>query len=114
LQLTPEFGFRAARAVVPYLRELGVSHLYLSPSLQARRGSTHGYDLVDPTRISDELGGEAEFRALAGAGLGIVLDVVPNHMAASGCATGRSRARRATSSRTTSRRSSSTPPARRR
>ena len=72
---------------MPYLRELGVSHLYLSPSLQARRGSTHGYDVVDPTRISEDLGGEGEFRGLCGAaraaGLGVVLDVVPNHMAVS-------------------------------
>jgi (1->4)-alpha-D-glucan 1-alpha-D-glucosylmutase len=82
LQLTPDFGFRAARELVPYLRDLGVSHLYLSPSLQARKGSTHGYDVVDPTRISDELGGEEEFRALASAGLGVLLDIVPNHMAA--------------------------------
>jgi (1->4)-alpha-D-glucan 1-alpha-D-glucosylmutase len=85
LQLTPGFGFTAARAQIPYLRDLGVSHLYLSPSLQARPGSTHGYDVVDPTRISEDLGGEAEFRALAdeahGAGMGIVLDLVPNHMA---------------------------------
>ena len=50
LQLTPELDFRAAAALVPYLRELGVSHVYLSPSLQARTGSTHGYDVVDPTR----------------------------------------------------------------
>src|SRR5205085_11465154 len=82
----PGFGFREARELVPYLRDLGVSHLYLPPSFQARAGSTHGYDVVDPTRLSEELGGEAEFRALAGAahaaGLGIVLDVVPNHMAA--------------------------------
>ena len=83
LQLTPEFGFDAARELVPYLQELGVSHLYLSPSLQARRGSQHGYDVVDPTRISDELGGEAAFRALALAGLPVVLDIVPNHMAVS-------------------------------
>src|SRR6476646_9693518 len=81
-------GFRRAReVVVPYVRELGASHLYLSPSLQARSGSTHGYDVVDPTRISDELGGEEAFRSLARAaaeaGLGIVLDIVPNHMAAS-------------------------------
>jgi (1->4)-alpha-D-glucan 1-alpha-D-glucosylmutase len=81
LQLTPRFGFREARAVVPYLRDLGVSHLYLSPSLEARRGSSHGYDVVDPTRIRDELGGEAEFRRLCQAGLGVLLDVVPNHMA---------------------------------
>jgi (1->4)-alpha-D-glucan 1-alpha-D-glucosylmutase len=86
LQLTREFGFASARALIPYLRDLGISHLYLSPSLQAREGSTHGYDVVDPTRISDELGGEQAFRELAaeahGTGLGILLDVVPNHMAA--------------------------------
>jgi (1->4)-alpha-D-glucan 1-alpha-D-glucosylmutase len=88
VQLSDRFGFRDARElVVPYARELGVSHLYLSPSLQARRGSAHGYDVVDPTRISEDLGGERELRALCeharDAGLGIVLDVVPNHMAAS-------------------------------
>ena len=83
LQLTPEFGFAAARGVVPYLRELGISHLYLSPVLQARSGSTHGYDVVDPTRVSAELGGEDALRALCSAGLGVILDVVPNHMAAS-------------------------------
>jgi (1->4)-alpha-D-glucan 1-alpha-D-glucosylmutase len=88
LQLTPELGFRRVREVVlPYVSELGVSHLYLSPVLQARRGSTHGYDVVDPTRISRELGGEEELRALCeatrAAGLGTILDVVPNHMAAS-------------------------------
>ena len=85
LQLGGEFGFAQARALVPYLAELGVSHLYLPPSFQARPGSTHGYDVVDPTRISEELGGEAEFRALVeaaqGAGLGVILDIVPNHMA---------------------------------
>jgi (1->4)-alpha-D-glucan 1-alpha-D-glucosylmutase len=83
LQLGPGLGFAEVRALVPYLRELGVSHLYLSPCLQARAGSTHGYDVVDPTRVSEELGGEPELRALAGAGLGVVLDIVPNHMAAS-------------------------------
>jgi (1->4)-alpha-D-glucan 1-alpha-D-glucosylmutase len=82
LQLGPGLGFREARELVPYLRDLGVSHLYLSPVLQARTGSTHGYDVVDPTRISEELGGEEAFRELAASGLGIVLDVVPNHMAA--------------------------------
>jgi (1->4)-alpha-D-glucan 1-alpha-D-glucosylmutase len=82
LQLHGEFGFDAARGVVDYLRDLGLSHLYLSPIWQARRGSMHGYDVVDPTCISTELGGEAAFVELAGAGLGIVLDVVPNHMAA--------------------------------
>jgi (1->4)-alpha-D-glucan 1-alpha-D-glucosylmutase len=85
LQLAGEFGFAAARSLVPYLADLGVSHLYLAPSFEARPGSTHGYDVVDPGRISTVLGGEDEFRALAAAardaGLGIVLDVVPNHMA---------------------------------
>ena len=60
-----------------------MSHLYLSPVMQARRGSTHGYDVVDPTRVSDELGGEEELVRLAAAGLGVILDFVPNHMAAS-------------------------------
>jgi (1->4)-alpha-D-glucan 1-alpha-D-glucosylmutase len=83
LQLSPEQDFAAVRALVPYLRELGISHLYLSPSLQARSGSTHGYDVVDPTRVSDALGGEEGLRALAAQGLGIVLDIVPNHMGVS-------------------------------
>ena len=83
LQLTPDFGFAEARAVVPYLRDLGISHLYLSPVMQARSASTHGYDVVDPTRVSEELGGEEALRSLCSApGLGVVLDVVPNHMAA--------------------------------
>jgi (1->4)-alpha-D-glucan 1-alpha-D-glucosylmutase len=88
VQLTPELGFRRVREVVlPYLRDLGVSHLYLSPVLQARSGSTHGYDVVDPTRVSADLGGEDGLRALCdathAAGLGTILDVVPNHMATS-------------------------------
>jgi (1->4)-alpha-D-glucan 1-alpha-D-glucosylmutase len=85
LQLGGGFGFAAARELVPYLADLGVSHLYLPPSIQAREGSMHGYDVVDPGSISNELGGEAEFRALVDAvrdaGMGIVLDIVPNHMA---------------------------------
>ncbi|MBA2332953.1 MAG: malto-oligosyltrehalose synthase, partial [Actinobacteria bacterium] len=87
LQLGPGLGFDAASELIPYLRDLGVSHLYLSPSLQARARSTHGYDVVDPTRISDDLGGEDAFRALCRAareaGLGVLLDIVPNHMATS-------------------------------
>ena len=71
LQLGPDMGFARARELVPYLRDLGVSHLYLSPALQARRGSTHGYDVTDPRRISEDLGGEAAFRELAGAGLAV-------------------------------------------
>ena len=85
LQLTRDFGFAAARELVPYLRDLGISHLYLSPSFQARPGSTHGYDVIDPRRVSEDLGGEAELRSLSAcardAGLGLILDVVPNHMA---------------------------------
>jgi (1->4)-alpha-D-glucan 1-alpha-D-glucosylmutase len=85
-QLTPDFGFAGARELIPYLRDLGISHLYLSPSLQARPGSTHGYDVIDPGRLSSALGGREEFERLSvaarEAGLGLVLDVVPNHMAA--------------------------------
>jgi (1->4)-alpha-D-glucan 1-alpha-D-glucosylmutase len=85
LQLGPGMGFAKARELVPYLRDLGVSHLYLPPSFQARPGSEHGYDVIDPSRFSDELGGEREFDALAAAvkraGMGLILDVVPNHMA---------------------------------
>ncbi|MEA2189183.1 MAG: (1-_4)-alpha-D-glucan 1-alpha-D-glucosylmutase [Solirubrobacteraceae bacterium] len=80
LQLGPELRFDDVREIVPYLRDLGISHLYLSPTLQARSGSTHGYDVVDPTRVSDALGGEEGLRELAGAGLGLILDIVPNHM----------------------------------
>jgi (1->4)-alpha-D-glucan 1-alpha-D-glucosylmutase len=81
LQLGPDLTFADARRLVPYLRELGVSHLYLSPSLQARRGSTHGYDVVDPREVSRELGGEDELRTLCREAPGVVLDIVPNHMA---------------------------------
>ena len=84
LQVTAEFGFAAARERVGYFSDLGVTHLYLSPILQARPGSTHGYDVVDPTTVSVDLGGEDELRALAdsahAAGLGIVVDIVPNHL----------------------------------
>jgi (1->4)-alpha-D-glucan 1-alpha-D-glucosylmutase len=80
IQLTPDQDFAAVRELVPYLRDLGISHLYLSPSLTARSGSTHGYDVVDPTTVSEALGGEDGLRELREAGLGIVLDVVPNHM----------------------------------
>jgi (1->4)-alpha-D-glucan 1-alpha-D-glucosylmutase len=85
LQLTSDFGFDAAALVVPYLTELGVSHLYSSPVLQAVKGSTHGYDVVDHERVSEDLGGsEGHVRlraALDRAGLGQILDIVPNHMA---------------------------------
>jgi (1->4)-alpha-D-glucan 1-alpha-D-glucosylmutase len=86
LQLAPGvLDFSTARELVPYLRDLGVSHLYLSPSFAAREGSTHGYDVVDPNSLSPALGGESEFRELVRAaheaGLGVILDIVPNHMA---------------------------------
>src|SRR5690349_8200533 len=77
LQLGPTCTFADAAALVPYLRDLGVSHLYLSPILQARRGSTHGYDVVDPTRVSDDLGGEDALRTLASAGLDLLFDLDP-------------------------------------
>ena len=82
LQLGEELDFRAAGALVPYLRDLGISHLYLSPVMTAREGSTHGYDVTDPTRVSERLGGERALRELAAKGLGLVIDAVPNHMAA--------------------------------
>jgi (1->4)-alpha-D-glucan 1-alpha-D-glucosylmutase len=84
LQLTKDFGFDDAAALVPYLKELGISHLYASPVLKARAGSTHGYDVVDHNAFNPELGGEQGFRrlsdALAAAGMGLIVDFVPNHM----------------------------------
>ena len=85
LQLHADFGFDAAAGVVDHLATLGVSTLYLSPVLQAVPGSVHGYDVLDHGRLSAELGGDAGFDRLVaaahGAGLRIVLDVVPNHFA---------------------------------
>ncbi|MQS11722.1 malto-oligosyltrehalose synthase [Streptomyces kaniharaensis] len=85
LQLQPGFTLRDATAAVPYLAALGVSHLHLSPLLEAAPGSTHGYDTVDHGRISEQLGGEPALRELAAAahrhGLRLIADVVPNHMA---------------------------------
>lgn len=87
LQFNREFTFERARDLVPYLHALGVTDLYASPLLAARRGSPHGYDVIDPTRINPELGGEEGLRSLVAAleehGMGLLLDVVPNHMAAS-------------------------------
>ncbi|WP_327243693.1 malto-oligosyltrehalose synthase [Streptomyces sp. NBC_01320] len=86
LQLQPDFPFSAAGHAVPYLAALGVSHLHLSPVLEAVPGSRHGYDVVDHSRVRAELGGEEGLRQLAATarehGLGLVLDIVPNHMAA--------------------------------
>jgi (1->4)-alpha-D-glucan 1-alpha-D-glucosylmutase len=85
LQLRPGFGFSEAAATAGYLAALGVSHVYLSPILQAAPGSTHGYDVVDHSRISAELGGHGAFHAMAARfrdhGLGVIVDIVPNHMA---------------------------------
>ncbi|MFD5029912.1 malto-oligosyltrehalose synthase [Streptomyces sp. NPDC058405] len=86
LQLQPDFPFSAAERAVPYLAALGVSHLHLSPVLEAVPGSRHGYDVVDHASVRAELGGEEGLRRLARKarehGLGLVLDIVPNHMAA--------------------------------
>jgi (1->4)-alpha-D-glucan 1-alpha-D-glucosylmutase len=85
LQLHAEFGLDDAAELVPYLAALGVSHVYASPLLQAVPGSRHGYDVVDPGRVSRELGGEEALRRLgarlAEHGMGLLVDVVPNHMA---------------------------------
>lgn len=88
LQLHAGFGFAEAEAVVPYLADLGVSHLYLSPFLKARPGSTHGYDIVDFAKFNPEIGDDAGLERLAaacrGRGMGIVMDFVPNHMGIGG------------------------------
>ncbi|HVX31462.1 MAG TPA: malto-oligosyltrehalose synthase, partial [Nitrolancea sp.] len=87
LQLTPDFGFDAARRLIPYLRKLGISDIYCSPILTARPGSRHGYDVIDPLHINPELGGDAQFERLAHDarqhGMHLLIDIVPNHMAAS-------------------------------
>jgi (1->4)-alpha-D-glucan 1-alpha-D-glucosylmutase len=84
VQLTKDFDFEQAASLIPYLKGLGISHLYASPFLKARPGSTHGYDIVDHDRLNPELGGEDGFARLAAAlkehGLGLILDFVPNHM----------------------------------
>src|SRR5215510_7032290 len=87
LQLQPGFGFADAAGIAAYLASLGVTHAYLSPILQAVPGSAHGYDVVDHSRLSAGLGGEEAFRDMVAAfrrrGLGVVADIVPNHMAIS-------------------------------
>jgi (1->4)-alpha-D-glucan 1-alpha-D-glucosylmutase len=88
LQFHKGFTFRDAEALVPYLARLGVSHLYASPLMQARPGSTHGYDIVNHNRLNPEIGTETEFEslvaALAAHGMGLVVDIVPNHMGVGG------------------------------
>ena len=87
-QFHKDFTFADAEALVPYLDDLGISHVYASPVTTAAPGSTHGYDVVDPTTINPELGGEDAFRSLVAAlrsrGMGIVIDIVPNHMGVAG------------------------------
>ena len=84
LQFSRAFDFDAAAKVVPYLKALGISHLYASPFLKARAGSTHGYDIVDHNQLNPELGGEAGFMRLSDTlkkhDLGLILDFVPNHV----------------------------------
>ncbi|MBH5391053.1 malto-oligosyltrehalose synthase [Bradyrhizobium diversitatis] len=84
LQLTADFDFDKAAAVVPYLKALGITHLYASPVMKARKGSTHGYDTVDHSQFNPELGGEAGFARLSEAleahDLGLIIDFVPNHV----------------------------------
>ena len=85
LQFRPEFDFQDARRILPYLSELGISHIYASPIFKARHGSSHGYDVVDPNQLNPELGSEVDFEDLIAdlhqLGMGWIQDIVPNHMA---------------------------------
>jgi len=87
LQFNKQFRFEDARDLVPYLHQLGISDLYASPILKARKGSLHGYDVTDPTRLNPELGTKTDFdtlvRELKNRQMGLIIDIVPNHMAAS-------------------------------
>ena len=84
LQFNRNLSFEDARKLVPYLRRLGVSHCYASPLLKARPGSEHGYDIVDHNQLNPEIGSEEELRNLVSElkahGMGVILDIVPNHM----------------------------------
>jgi len=84
LQFRPAFGFHEASAIIAYLAELGITDIYASPVFQARKGSTHGYDLVDPCRLNGELGSDAQFAELNKLvqrhAMGWLQDIVPNHM----------------------------------
>mgnify|MGYP001548120019 FL=1 len=88
LQLNKDFTFAAATAIVDYLAALGISHLYVSPFLKARPGSMHGYDIIDHGALNPEIGSEADFAAfvekLASRAMGLILDIVPNHMGVGG------------------------------
>jgi (1->4)-alpha-D-glucan 1-alpha-D-glucosylmutase len=84
LQFNADFGFKDARQIVSYLRELGISDLYASPCFRAKKGSRHGYDIIDPNALNPEVGSEEEYDALIAelrrCGMGQILDIVPNHM----------------------------------
>ncbi|MCP4026071.1 MAG: malto-oligosyltrehalose synthase [Sphingomonas sp.] len=88
LQFHKGFTFADAEALVPYLDRLGISHIYASPVTTAAAGSMHGYDVIDPTTINPELGGEDAFRSLVAAlkarDMGLIIDIVPNHMGVAG------------------------------
>lgn len=87
LQFHRDFPFADGEALVPYLSDLGISHVYASPITTARKGSLHGYDVVDPATVNPELGGEEALKRLAETlhrhDMGLIVDIVPNHMAAS-------------------------------
>jgi (1->4)-alpha-D-glucan 1-alpha-D-glucosylmutase len=84
LQFTADFNFDDAAKVVPYLKALGITHLYASPLMKARKGSSHGYDIVDHSQLNPELGGDAGFARLSQAlkqhDIGLIVDFVPNHV----------------------------------
>ena len=87
LQFNREFRFADAQRIAGYLNELGISDIYASPILMARAGSFHGYDVIDPGKINPELGTTEEFGSFATTlqdlGMGLLIDIVPNHMSAS-------------------------------
>ena len=88
LQLNPDFTFRDAAAIVPYLSALGISHCYTSPYLRARPGSMHGYDIIDHNTLNPEIGSLDDFGGFVAElhrhGMGQILDIVPNHMGVMG------------------------------
>ncbi len=88
LQMTPDFGFDRVAELAPYFADLGVTHLYLSPYLQAAEGSEHGYDVVEHPRLNESLGGREAFERMVDAleqhGLGHIADIVPNHVSTEG------------------------------
>src|SRR5438552_14400749 len=87
VQFNRDFGFADAVRILDYLRDLGITDLYASPIMKARPGSTHGYDVTDPMQLNPELGPPEDFENLCAGlhekGMGLILDIVPNHMAAS-------------------------------